>query len=202
MSHRSDDLDCNTSANQHFQEVLNKGLASPSRRSILRGGVGLSAVASLPMVAGCGSADVPSLAAPSTPLSFSAVGKSLADQVTVPAGYTVRVLHATGDRLDNSIPAYSNAGLETDDWSRRVGDHHDGMDIFYIGANGKYSAAATNRAVLAVNHESSADAHFFHPKGQTSGGVTGRKFDQFGTWNLGQRPALESLKEINHHGVS
>ncbi|NCZ98532.1 MAG: DUF839 domain-containing protein, partial [Betaproteobacteria bacterium] len=125
MSHRSDDLDCNTSANQHFQEVLNKGLASPSRRSILRGGVGLSAVASLPMVAGCGSADVPSLAAPSTPLSFSAVGKSLADQVTVPAGYTVRVLHATGDRLDNSIPAYSNAGLETDDWSRRVGDHHD-----------------------------------------------------------------------------
>ncbi|NCY19889.1 MAG: hypothetical protein EBX28_09955, partial [Betaproteobacteria bacterium] len=88
MSHRSDDLDCNTSANQHFQEVLNKGLASPSRRSILRGGVGLSAVASLPMVAGCGSADVPSLAAPSTPLSFSAVGKSLADQVTVPAGYT------------------------------------------------------------------------------------------------------------------
>ncbi|NCV39491.1 MAG: DUF839 domain-containing protein [Betaproteobacteria bacterium] len=202
MSHRSDDLDCNTSANQHFQEVLNKGLASPSRRSILRGGVGLSAVASLPMVAGCGSADVPSLAAPSTPLSFSAVGKSLADQVTVPAGYTVRVLHATGDRLDNSIPAYSNAGLETDDWSRRVGDHHDGMDIFYIGANGKYSAAATNKAVLAVNHESSADAHFFHPKGQTSGGVTGRKFDQFGTWNLGQRPALESLKEINHHGVS
>ncbi|NDH30672.1 MAG: DUF839 domain-containing protein, partial [Betaproteobacteria bacterium] len=107
-----------------------------------------------------------------------------------------------GDRLDNSIPAYSNAGLETDDWSRRVGDHHDGMDIFYIGANGKYSAAATNKAVLAVNHESSADAHFFHPKGQTSGGVTGRKFDQFGTWNLGQRPALESLKEINHHGVS
>ncbi|NBO44988.1 MAG: DUF839 domain-containing protein [Betaproteobacteria bacterium] len=32
--------------------------------------------------------------------------------------------------------------------------------------------------------------------------MTGRKFDQFGSWNLGQRPALESLKEINHHGVS
>ena len=203
MSHRSDDLDCNTSANQHFQEVLKKGLASPSRRSLLRGGVGLSAVATLPMVAGCsGGDDVPALAAPSTPLSFSAVAKSIADQVVVPAGYTVTIVHATGDRLDSNIPAYSNAGLETDDWSRRVGDHHDGMDLFYVAANGKYSAAATNRAVLAVNHESSADAHFFHPKGQTSNGVNGKKFDQFGSWDLGARPELESLKEINHHGVS
>ena len=202
MSHRSDDLDCNSSNNEHFQQVLDRGLASPSRRSLLRGGIGLGAVASLPMVAGCSDGDVPTLSAPSTPLSFSAVAKSIADEVTVPSGYTVRVLHATGDRLDSSIPAYSNTGAETDDWSRRIGDQHDGMDIFYIGTGGKYSPTATSSAVLAVNHESSAEAHFFHPKGQTSKGVSGKKFDQFGQWDLGQRPALESLKEINHHGVS
>lgn len=202
MSHRSDDLDCNSSNNEHFQQVLDRGLASPSRRSLLRGGIGLGAVASLPMVAGCSDGAVPTLSAPSTPLSFSAVAKSVADQTTVPSGYTVRVLHATGDRLDSSIPAYSNTGAETDDWSRRIGDQHDGMDIFYIGTGGKYSPTATSSAVLAVNHESSAEAHFFHPKGQTSKGVSGKKFDQFGQWDLGQRPALESLKEINHHGVS
>ena len=197
MSHRSDDLDCNPSNNEHFQQVLDRGLASPSRRSLLRGGIGLGAVASLPMVAGCGVAteDKPTL-------GFPAVAKSLADEVKVPAGYTVTILHATGDRLDTTIPAYSNTGIENDDWSRRVGDHHDGMELFYIDANGKYSSKATDRAVLAVNHESSADAHFFHPRGQTSAGVQGKKFDQFGSWDLGKRPSLESLKEINHHGVS
>ncbi|NCX04103.1 MAG: hypothetical protein EBV72_14735, partial [Betaproteobacteria bacterium] len=101
MSHRSDDLDCNSSNNEHFQQVLDRGLASPSRRSLLRGGIGLGAVASLPMVAGCSDGDVPTLSAPSTPLSFSAVAKSVADEIKVPSGYTVRVLHATGDRLDS-----------------------------------------------------------------------------------------------------
>jgi secreted PhoX family phosphatase len=132
------------------------------------------------------------------------VGKSIADSVVLPAGYTFSVLHATGDRLVSSIPAFSNQGIETDDWSQRVGDHHDGVEFFYIGSNGKYSTTDTGRAVLAMNHESSADAHFMHPKGQTSNGVNGKKFSQFGDWDLGTRPAdgLEALKEINHHGVS
>lgn len=204
MSHHDlDDVDYNTSNNEHFQQVLDRGLSSPSRRNILRGGVGIAAAASLPMLPGCGSDDsIPTLSAPSTGLSFSAVGKSIADQVTVPAGYTVTVLHATGDRLDSNLTEYSNTGAETDDWKRRVGDHHDGMDLFYVGANGKYSATATSRAVLAVNHESSADAHFFHPNGQTSNGVAGKKYSQFGDWDLGTRPELEAMKEIHHHGIS
>ena len=203
MSHHDlDDVDCNTSNNEHFQQVLDRGLASPSRRNILRGGVGIAAAASIPMLPGCGSENIPTLSAPSTGLSFSAVGKSIADQVTVPAGYTVTVLHATGDRLDSNLTEYSNTGAETDDWKRRIGDHHDGMDIFYVNASGKYSATATTRAVLAVNHESSADAHFFHPNGQTSNGVAGKKYDQFGSWDLGTRPELEAMKEVHHHGVS
>ena len=190
--------DSNTSSNEHFAEVLAK--ANLSRRSIIRGGVGLFAVGSLPMLAACGGGDDE----PQKALSFSAVGKSIADSVVLPAGYTFSVLHATGDRLVSSIPAYSNMGTEADDWSQRVGDHHDGVEFFYIGSNGKYSATETSRAVLAMNHESSADAHFFHPKGQTSNGVNGKKFTQFGDWDLGTRPAdgLEALKEINHHGVS
>ncbi len=200
----NDDLNFNNSSNPHFQDVLKEALKDPSRRNILRGGLGLTAMFALPMLPGCGGASAPSLAElpASTLLGFNAVTKSILDQVVVPAGYTVKVLHATGDRLNSTVTQYSNQGLETDDWSQRVGDHHDGMDIFYIDSNGRYSTKATNRAVLAVNHESSADSHLLHPKGQTSGGVNGKKFSQFGEWDVKARPGLEVLKEINLHGIS
>ena len=197
----SDKIDTvhNTSANEHFQSVLERSLKSPSRRSLIRGGVGLAALGTLPLMAACGS---DAASATETSLGFEPVTKSLLDDVVLPAGYTYSVLHATGDRLANTVAAYSNKGTETDDWSQRVGDHHDGMDLFFIGSNGKFTGTDTGRAVLAVNHESSADAHFFNARGQTSNGVSGKKFTQFGDWDLGNRPALEVLKEINHHGVS
>lgn len=200
----NDDLIFNNSSNPHFQDVLKESLKDPSRRNILRGGLGLASMFALPMLPGCGGASAPSIASlpASTLLGFNAVTKGILDQVVVPAGYSVKVLHATGDRLNTAVTQYSNLGLETDDWSQRVGDHHDGMDIFYIDSNGRYSTKATNKAVLAVNHESSADSHFLHPKGQTSGGVNGKKFDQFGSWDVKSRPGLEVLKEINLHGIS
>lgn len=205
MAHHPDDMN-NRSTSEHFQEVVAKAAAAGlTRRSLIRGGVGLAALGSLPMLGACGGGDDDvDMTSPDTQkaLGFEAVGKSLLDNVMLPAGYSYTVLHATGDRLVSSIPAYSNEGLETDEWTMRVGDHHDGMDLYHIGADGKFSARETSRAVLVVNHESSADAHFFHPRGQTSGGVNGKKFSQFGDWDLGTRPALEALKEINHHGVS
>ena len=198
MSHHDLDLDCNTSGNPHFQDVLTQSLANPQRRGLLRGGLGLAGLALLP---GCASLATGMAANPKA-LGFPSVEKSLLDNVILPPGYQYSVLHATGDALDSSLAAYSNRGLESDDWSRRVGDHHDGMDIYYLDANGRYSEKETARAVLCVNHESSADAHFMHPNGQTSNNVSGKKFDQFGQWDLGTRPQLEVLKEINHHGVS
>ena len=201
----NDDVICNTSSNPHFQDVLKEAVKDPSRRNILRGGLGLASMFALPMLPGCGGAtatntlaDLPS----GSVLGFNAVTKSILDQVVVPAGYTVKILHATGDRLSSSVAAYSNTGSETDDWSLRVGDHHDGMDIYYVDSNGRYSATATSKAVLAMNHESSADSHFLHPRGQTSGGVNGKKFSQFGDWDVKERPGLEVLKEINLHGIS
>jgi secreted PhoX family phosphatase len=201
----NDDVNCNDSNNPHFQDVLTDALKDPSRRNILRGGLGLASMFALPMLPGCGGATATNAVSPlpaGSILGFNAVTKSILDQVVVPAGYSVKVLHATGDRLVSSIPAYSNTGAETDDWSQRVGDHHDGMDIFYVDSNGRYSATATSKAVLAMNHESSADSHFLHPRGQTSGGVNGKKFTQFGDWDVKVRPGLEVLKEINLHGIS
>jgi hypothetical protein len=190
--------DSNTSSNEHFSDILDR--ARLSRRNLIRGGVGLLAASSLPVLAATGYSLKASNA--TKKLGFPSVGKSLVDNVSLPPGYTYTVLHATGDRLVSGIPAYSADGAEMDDWSQRVGDHHDGMDIYFIDANGKYTTRNTGRAVLVVNHESSSDSHFFHPNGQTSNGVSGKKFSQFGDWDLGTRPALEVLKEINHHGVS
>ena len=197
MSHP--DLDCNPTDNRHFQDVIQEVLASPSRRNLLRGGLGLTGLAMLP---GCASLAPAGSSGPVKALGFPAVAKSLADDVMLPPGYRYAVIHATGDSLDPKLPAYSNAGAESDDWSRRIGDHHDGMDIYFIDANGRYTERDTGRALLVVNHESSADAHFMHPNGQTSNGASGKKFTQFGDWDLGTRPELEVLKEINHHGVS
>lgn len=198
MSHHDHDPIHNTSNNPHFQDVLSQSLQNPMRRGLLRGGLGLAGLAMLP---GCATLTSGMAAAPKA-LGFPSVEKSLLDKVMLPPGYQYSVLHATGDSLDSALAAYSNKGTEADDWSRRVGDHHDGMDIYYIDANGRYSEKETGRAVLCVNHESSADAHFMHPNGQTSNGMVGKKFSQFGDWDLGTRPELEVLKEINHHGVS
>ncbi|PUE42650.1 PhoX family phosphatase [Limnohabitans sp. Bal53] len=198
MSHNDHDPIHNTSNNPHFQDVLSQSLQNPMRRGLFRGGLGLAGLAMLP---GCATLTSGMAAAPKA-LGFPSVEKSLLDNVMLPPGYQYSVLHATGDALDSALAAYSNKGTEADDWSRRVGDHHDGMDIYYIDANGRYSEKETSRAVLCVNHESSADAHFMHPNGQTSNGKAGKKFSQFGNWDLGTRPELEVLKEINHHGVS
>jgi secreted PhoX family phosphatase len=212
MSHSFDPSD-NTSNNEHFQEVLDKALSNPSRRSILRGGLGLASMFALPMLPGCGGTTtagntLPALASSSL-LKFTPVAKSIADQVWVPAGYTAKILHATGDRMkaEVDVATYSNAGTDdAESWANRVGDQHDGTEIFYIGANGQskgsYSYAAGDKAVLSVNNESSAEAHFFHPTGQTSGAAIGKKFDQFGSWPMGVRPASEAIKEILMHGVT
>ncbi|MEY4653500.1 MAG: hypothetical protein RI884_2081 [Pseudomonadota bacterium] len=199
MSHPDHEIASNTSDNPHFERVLADALASPSRRSVLRGGLGLAGLALLP---GCASLATQPGAAKANALGFPSLDKSLLDDVVLPPGYQYTVLHATGDRMDSRLPAYSNVGAEADDWSRRIGDHHDALEIYFIDASGRYTTTDTGRAVIVVNHESSADAHFMHPNGQTSNGVGGKKFSQFGEWDLGTRPELEVLKEINHHGVS
>ncbi len=194
----------NPSTEPHFQSVLATALKNPSRRQLIRGAIGLAGLGLLREVV------VPNANATTAltgggavgGLGFSAVQKSLLDSVQLPPGYSFKILHASGDPLTERISAFSNQGLELDDWSLRIGDQHDGMDIFYIDAQGKYSETDTGRALLVVNHESSAESHFLHPKGQTSNGQQGKKFDQFGAWDLGSRPELEVLKEINLHGVS
>ncbi|MFD0668120.1 PhoX family protein [Ramlibacter sp. MAHUQ-53] len=181
----------NDSPNPTFDAVLQARL---SRRGLLRGGVGTVGTAMLGgfAVSACGGGDVaPATQAPQDKLlGFSAVPKSLADAVSVPAGYTATPLYALGDPLTASTPAYRNDGTDSD-FENRAGDHHDGMEWFGLGADGKPSATATDRGLLAINHEATTDerlsSFFLHADG--------------GTTTL-PRPAAEVDKEVAVHGVS
>lgn len=122
-------------------------------------------------------------------LGFNAVPKSLADVVTVPAGYTVTVLYRTGDPIASGVSAYANDGT-SDNFAQRAGDHHDGMRYFGLSAAGAPDLNSNTRAVMAINHENVAGTvAYMHPSGQTNG-------------SSGPRPYAEALKEIEAHGVS
>ena len=195
-----DDIDTNVSSNEHFSSVLEARL---SRRSLLRGGAASAASALLGAIglSGCGGSDNDTATLPAPPtgntpppaeklLGFSAVSKSLADAVVVPAGYTASVLYALGDPLTAATPAFKNDGTDTD-MENRAGDHHDGMEFFALSATGTPSTTASDRGVLAVNHEATTDeklsSHFLHANG--------------GTTTL-PRPAGEVDKEVAVHGIS
>ena len=185
------DENSNTSSNPSFDSVLQARL---SRRGLLRGSVGTVGTAMLGglAVAACGGSDEAVTPAPvaASLLGFSAVAKSLADKVTVPAGYTASVLYALGDPLTAGTPAYKNDGTDTD-YENRAGDHHDGMEWFGLDAGGKPSTSAIDRGLLAMNHEATTDeklsSFFLHANGGTS---------------TLPRPASEVDKEVAIHGIS
>jgi len=178
-----DDEDLNLSANPSFQSVLDARL---SRRSILRGGVGSAAAAVLGSwtLAACGGGDDDDTPQALSRVSFAAVGKSTADVLTVPAGYTATILYAMGDPLDATTPAFANDGSDTG-FEMRAGDHHDGMFYFGLSAAGARDASSSSRGLLAMNHEALTD-HFLHVAGASAR----------------PRPVAESDKEMPAHGIS
>jgi secreted PhoX family phosphatase len=122
-------------------------------------------------------------------LDFTAVPKSLADLVTVPAGYSVTVLYRLGDPITSDTAAFKNDGTDTG-YDKRAGDHHDGMSFFGLAATGTAAdPASSSRGLLVLNHEN-ITAAYLHPNGQTGAGTGG------------VRPEAEALKEMQCHGVS
>ncbi len=181
-----EDIGINHSNNPEFESVLNARL---SRRSLLQGSFGLAASAFMGGgLAAC--ADVDTIETPKTlQLNFSPIGKNLADAVTVPPGYSARVLFRLGDPMTTATPAYANDGTDTGaSYANRAGDHHDGMYYFGLSSTGLFSLNASDRGLLVMNHEAITPA-FLHATGPTI--VSGVR-----TVND------EVIKELNVHGVS
>ncbi|HEY9887318.1 MAG TPA: PhoX family phosphatase [Candidatus Obscuribacterales bacterium] len=185
----------NHSANDSFDQVLAR--ARVGRRGFLKGSTSLVAASML----GTGMAFLAdsvktsgrvAQASSGLRLSFSPVAKSIADELVVPAGYTARVLLATGDPLQPSVRPYRNNGMD-DDFEVRAGDHHDAMQYFGMNRAGNgWDPNGTERALLCINHEVCEDLGFVHPNGPTNGGPD----------STATRPTVEIDKEVAAHGVT
>ncbi|MBI4781497.1 MAG: PhoX family phosphatase [Oscillatoriophycideae cyanobacterium NC_groundwater_1537_Pr4_S-0.65um_50_18] len=190
-----DDAVHNSSANDSFEQVLAR--ARMGRRGFLKGSSSLAAASMLGMGLAFLADSVNqkgqvAKAASNLNLSFNSVAKSIADTLTVPEGYTAKVLLATGDPLKSNVTAYKNNGTD-DDFDVRVGDHHDAMQYFGLSQNGKgWDPNNSDRALLCVNHEVCEDLGFIHPNGPTD----------YGAENTAARPAIEIDKEVAAHGVT
>lgn len=175
--HSDGDVVANRSAGPSLESIVEQRY---SRRQTLFGGLAATAALFAPG---------PAPAQPKSPggLGFVAVPKHRLNVVTVPQGYRADILYSLGDPLAADVAPYRNDGTD-DDFSRRAGDHHDGMRYFGLSADGAArDETSSRRGLLVMNHENITAAHL-HPNGPTT-------ID-------GARPAAEALKEMYCHGVS
>ncbi|MFB0610935.1 PhoX family protein [Aurantiacibacter poecillastricola] len=119
-------------------------------------------------------------------LNFEVVEKNFTDVVTVPRGYSVKVLTALGDPILVGVPAFRNDGTDTN-FAGRIGDHGDALYYFGLNEQGQRDDNSSARGILAQNHEN-LNVQYLHPAGPTTTG--------------GTRPEDEAIKEIEAHGVS
>jgi hypothetical protein len=73
----------------------------------------------------------------------------MADKVTVPAGYSARVLMSWGDSLTAAAHWDTTGAMDEATQMRTFGAHNDGMHFFPFPASGK----SAGRGLLVVNHE-------------------------------------------------
>ena len=148
--------DSNRSSNPSIHDV-----SDPARRTLLRGGLGLSLGALLAPVAGC--AALPGDAGASGPaLGFSPVTASAADRVTVPPGYTATPLAPWGEPVGiaGAMPAFKfDASNSAEEQAVQMGMHHDGLHY--------YALDGSRRGLLAVNQEYT-DEGLLYRDGQSS----------------------------------
>ncbi len=190
-----DDVVTNNSNNPHIMEIAE---ARFTRRQTLFGGLSATTVALFGSMslAGCdddnNNSGTPATEEPiPTPkLSFVPVAKSTADVLTVPDGYTARVLFGLGDPIKDAISAWKGDGSEDGaSYANRAGDHHDGMYFFGLAATGSTpDPKASERGILCMNHEALTTT-YLHAAGETR--VDGKR-----------TVADECVKEMNAHGVS
>jgi len=173
----------------HFNDVLKEAIDNPSRRNILRGGLGLGALSFLGL-AGCG--DSSGSALPAKGLNFTATPLNQTyDGVSVAQGYKVELLYKLGDPINAATSAYLNNGTETSaSFDFRSGDHHDGMYFFGMGSNNKWSKGVSDKGILCINHEAITPL-FLHANGPTPETATANR-----------TVSDEVQKEFRLHGVS
>ncbi|WP_061012868.1 PhoX family protein [Photobacterium leiognathi] len=180
----------NTSNNKTFEDVLQANL---QRRSILKGGLGISAMTALGAfgLAGCNSSNstegtTAKVADRSQAvLNFDSIPGSLTDAVSIPPGYTAQVLVPWGTPLNANGNVWKNDGTnDSTDQLNALGMHHDGMHFFPLNE-------ASTDGLLCINHEY-IDQQALHPN-----------WDKDAERAKEVRTDIDEIrKEINAHGIS
>ncbi|WP_318474902.1 PhoX family protein [Photobacterium leiognathi] len=180
----------NTSNNKTFEDVLQANL---QRRSILKGGLGVSAMTALGTfgLAGCNSSNstegtTAKVADRSQAvLNFDSIPGSLTDAVSIPSGYTAQVLVPWGTPLNANGNVWKNDGTnDSTDQLNALGMHHDGMHFFPLNE-------ASTDGLLCINHEY-IDQQALHPN-----------WDKDAERAKEVRTDIDEIrKEINAHGIS
>ncbi|WP_318502232.1 PhoX family protein [Photobacterium leiognathi] len=180
----------NTSNNKTFEDVLQANL---QRRSILKGGLGVSAMTALGAfgLAGCNSSSstegtTAKIADRSqVVLNFDSIPGSLTDAVSIPSGYTAQVLVPWGTPLNADGNVWKNDGTnDSTDQLNALGMHHDGMHFFPLNE-------ASTDGLLCINHEY-IDQQALHPN-----------WDKDAERAKEVRTDIDEIrKEINAHGIS
>ncbi|NBD20279.1 DUF839 domain-containing protein [Aquabacterium fontiphilum] len=154
--HPDNDQTINPSGNTSIRDVM---AAYTGRRNFLKGSLGAAAV----MTLGGFGRDAMAYTTPSSSpaITFTGVPANLAatftDKITVPAGYTAKVLIGWGDAIGRTGPAanahWDASGAMTEAVQLTTfGAHNDGMHFFpfpAVGAQGE----SNDRGLLVVNHE-------------------------------------------------
>lgn len=202
--------DSNPTNNTSFQTIINRRL---NRRSILKGGTGLTAAAffgAVPLVA-CSddddsnatvnndnSAAIPAqgdLTRPET-LEFTAVAHSTAATMSVAAGYKAEIVLPLGTPLISGIEEWKdNREQSAESFEWRMGDNHDGM-WFFGKKNGAYDAKASESGLLVMNHE------YVNSSELSPFGYHVIEDDKAAPIFQNRRLASDVRREVNCHGVA
>jgi hypothetical protein len=153
----------NDSGNPSIFELIEQ--RPVSRRGFLKSSAGLSAGATAAAVLGSGVIDsltnfATAAPAPLGGIGFTAVAANVVpmkDAVTVPAGYTARVLISWGDALDKGANWDSAGAMDEATQLRCFGAHNDGMHFFGFSSRDDQGDGGgrrgNERGLLCVNHE-------------------------------------------------
>jgi uncharacterized protein len=181
-----DDRVSNPSDNPTFESIVR---AAVSRRTLFKSGVAAAAVTALAgadslVHAAPHSSDAAGAPSPqrtgggNTPgaplLGFQGIPAGTADTITVPPGYTARVLIAWGDPLSDGPAFAPDASNTAADQALQWGMHNDGLVYFPINRS---------RGLIVQNHEYTDDGLLFP--------------DGVANWT-----AEKTSKSLNAHGVS
>ena len=170
-----ENIGTNTSGNRPFEDILSHHV---SRRGVIGGGA--LGAASFFFGTAVTASKVSASGHEGTSLGFTAIPTDSNDDISLPEGYSAQAFAAWGEPINGISPRFmKDASNPAEHQERQIGQGHDGMTYFGLGAN----KDSNTRGMLCINHEYTLGALTFP--------------DGFDNWD-----AVKTRKEQAGHGLS